>query len=192
MSKILVLNGNLKAESFCRALADRYGSAATSAGHQVERLDIAELQMDFAPPDYSAKTKPSADWVAHVQSSIERSDHLVIVTPLWWGGPPAALKALLDRVLMPGFAFKYRDCGVMWDRLLQNRTARVVLTMDSPNWYFDWVLSRPMVRQFKVQILEFCGFKPVRFTTLGPVKTSTARQRENWLRRVGELGARGR
>jgi putative NADPH-quinone reductase len=63
MSKILVLNGNPKAESFCRALADRYGSAATSAGHQVERLDIAELQMDFAPPDYSDKTKPSADWL---------------------------------------------------------------------------------------------------------------------------------
>lgn len=192
MSKILVLNGNPKRESFCGALADRYGSAASLAGHDVVRLDIAALQLDSDPPDYSDKTKLVAAWVAHVQSAIESCDHFVIVTPLWWGGPPAALKALLDRVLMPGFAFRYRDRGLMWDRLLQDRSAHVVLTMDTPKWYFDWVLSRPMARQFKTQILEFCGFKPVRFTTLGPVKTSTVRQRDAWLGKVAGLGARGR
>ena len=192
MSKIPVLNGNPRRQSFCHALADRYEASAVAAGHGVVRLNISALPVALDPPDYADKDRPPEQWVAHVQSAVEACDHWVIVTPLWWGGPPAALKALFDRVLMPGFAFKYRGGGLMWDKLLQNRSAHVVLTMDTPKWYFDCILSRPMTRQFKAQILGFCGFSPVRVTTLGPVKTSTAQKREAWLGKVARLGTAGR
>lgn len=191
MSKILVLNGNPKGKSFCGALADAYGRAALEAGHDVRLLDLSALPVSLVLPDYADKSAPPAGWVAEVQQAIEWSEHWVIVSPMWWGSPPAALKALLDLVLMPGFAFRYRKGGGLWDKLLKGRSARVILTMDSPGWYFKWVLGSPMARQFKTQILEFCGFNPVHVTSFGPIKASTDRQRERWLAEVDHMGAVG-
>jgi NAD(P)H dehydrogenase (quinone) len=42
---------------------------------------------------------------------ITNSDKIVFVFPMWWGSYPAILKAWLDRVLSPGFAYKYNQGG---------------------------------------------------------------------------------
>ncbi|MDN3719732.1 NAD(P)H-dependent oxidoreductase [Roseibium salinum] len=34
-------------------------------------------------------------------------EHFVVVHPLWWGGLPAKLKGVFDRILLPGMAFRY-------------------------------------------------------------------------------------
>lgn len=190
MSKILVLNGNPKTVSFCAALADSYEAAARSAGHEVRRIDLQTVPVSLVYPDYSGRSSPES-WVAEMQQSIAWSDHWVIVAPMWWGGPPAGLKAFFDSVLTPGFAFRYRARGLMWDKLMSGRSARAILLMDTPGWVFHWILGRPMVRQIRAQILGFCGFKPVRTMTLGPIKTSSAAQRDRWLVEVAALGAAG-
>lgn len=43
--------------------------------------------------------------------------------PVWWGGLPALTKGFIDRVFTPGFAFKYRENSVWWDKLLSGKTA---------------------------------------------------------------------
>ncbi len=54
---------------------------------------------------------------------IKWADHLVWIHPVWWGGLPAITKGFIDRVFLPGFAFKYRENSVWWDRLLKGKTA---------------------------------------------------------------------
>ncbi|MBD8553332.1 NAD(P)H-dependent oxidoreductase [Rhizobium sp. CFBP 8762] len=186
MSKILILNGNPKAESLCKAIAQAYASTALEAGHEVQSIHIADLQMDFDPPNYRATTLTEG-WVKEVQAALVWSEHVVIVTPLWWGGVPAQLKHLFDRVLLPGFAFRYRKDSVWWDRLLKGRSARVIVTADTPPLYFRWVLGWPLVRQLKRQILGFCGFDPVQFTVFGPVRNSSQETRKGWLAQTNKL-----
>ena len=47
---------------------------------------------------------------------------------------PALMKGFLDRVLLPGFAFKKREGSVWWDKYLTGKTARLICTLDQPGW----------------------------------------------------------
>lgn len=187
--KILVLLGNPNRESLCGALADRYAAAATQAGHEVRVLALSDVPVDLQWAGYRTG-RPEADWVLKVQAEIAWSQHLVLVTPMWWGGPPAALKALLDRVLLPDFAFRYRDQGAP-ERLLSGRSARMIVTADSPGWWFVHLLKAPFLKLMRVQVLEFCGFKPVKHTLFPNVRKSSAQLRAAWLDMVAQLGASG-
>lgn len=83
--------------------------------------------------------------VARAQSLIAWADHLVFIYPTWWGSAPACLKALLDRCLTPGFAFRHRKDG-SWDKLLAGKTAQLLTTMDTPPWVHRFVYGSPGFR----------------------------------------------
>lgn len=188
MTRVLVLTGHPRRESLCAALADSLARGAEASGHGVRRLALADLPVDPTPPDYAARDAPPAPWVAEVQAAIADCEVLVIVAPLWWGALPAALDALFERVLLPGFAFRYHSRGLGWDRLLTGRRARLILTTDSPPWYLLWVLGWPLVRRLRRQVLGFCGIAPTAVTLFGPVKTSDASTRDRWLATAEALG----
>lgn len=105
---------------------------------------------------------------------------------------PALLKGLFDRVLLPGYAFRYRRDSVWWDRLLAGRSARVITTLDTPPWYYRWIYRDPGIAQIRATILAFCGFRPVKISRLGAVRSSTPAQRSTWLALAAELGSRAR
>ena len=68
------------------------------------------------------------------------ADHVVILYPLWLGSMPALLKALLEQVLRPGFAYSTLKLGKWPVKFLSGKTARIVITMGMPapiyRWYF--------------------------------------------------------
>jgi putative NADPH-quinone reductase len=61
---------------------------------------------------------------------------LVWIHPVWWGGLPAITKGFIDRLFLPGMAYKYRDNSILWDKLLKGKTARIITTLDQPGWYY--------------------------------------------------------
>lgn len=194
MTKILVLCGHPKADSFNTALATAYADAAEQAGHQVTRVALSDLPITLDAPDYGdfKQQGRAPDWVLTLQAQIQACEHWVIVTPMWWGGPPAKLKALFDAILLPGFAFRYRADSPWWDKLLTGRSARVIVTADTPGWIFRWLYGKPLLRQLKTQILGFCGLAPIRFSYFASVKTSTPARRQDWLSAVFVLGQAGK
>jgi len=101
---------------------------------------------------------------------------------------PALLKGFLDRVFLPGFAFKYRKGSALWDKLLKGRSARLLVTMDSPVWYNRFMYLSAGHRAMKTAALEFCGITPVRISQFGSVRSSTPTQRSKFLDKVGKLG----
>ena len=101
---------------------------------------------------------------------------------------PAVMKGFFDRVFLPGFAFKYRDNSPLWDKLLKGRTAHLIVTMDTPIWYYRWIYHRPGHNQMKRTILGFCGVDVVKISEFAPVISSSQQQRENWIAKVKNLG----
>jgi NAD(P)H dehydrogenase (quinone) len=90
---------------------------------------------------------------------------------------PALLKGFIDKVFLPGFGFRYRKDSVWWDKLLTGKSARLIVTMDTPPWYFRWIYGRPGHNAMKKSTLQFCGIKPVKITSIGPVKHAESRGR---------------
>ncbi len=187
--QILLILGHPNSDSFCGAIADSYEAGAKAAGHRVTRLDLGKLQFDpILHKGYAVIQDLEPDLVM-AQDAVRRADHLVFVFPVWWGGPPALMKGFIDRLFLPGFAFKFKSpTAVWWDRLLEKRSARLIVTMDTPPWYYRFVYRMPGHNQMRRTILDFCGVKPVSITEFGPVKTSDDKLRQKWLGAVEILG----
>lgn len=128
--------------------------------------------------------------LVNVQQDIINATHLVLVYPNWWGTYPALLKGFIDRIFLPNFAFKYHKTDPFWDKLLKGKSARLLVTMDTPKWYYWLVNRRPGHNSMKIGILEFSGIKPVKISSFAVVKDSDDNKRKKWLDEVEVLGQR--
>lgn len=189
-AKVLVILGHPDRASFCGALAEAYGQHVRAAGAAVRELNLGSLQFDPVLWHGYRQIQALEPDLQQAQADILWADHLVFVYPNWWGSMPALLKGFFDRTLLPGFAFKYHTHDPFWDRLLVGRSAHLIVTMDTPSWYYRWFFKMPGHQQMKRTILEFCGVKPIRITEIAPVRQSTPVQRSRWLEQVGRLAER--
>ncbi len=109
--KVLVIMSHPRSPSLCAALAEAYGEGARAAGMEVESLALGTLEFDPDVHPVSPRQQPLEPDLEHARRLIEWAGHLVFVYPAWWGVGPARLKGFLDRVLLPGFAFRENANG---------------------------------------------------------------------------------
>ena len=186
--KILIINGHPNRDSFNFGITTAYKEGAQSSGAEIKEIIIANLE--FNPNlqyGYQKRTEMEPDLI-EAWEKIKWADHLVWIHPVWWGGLPAITKGFIDRLFLPGFAFKYRENSVWWDKLLSGKSAHIITTLDQPSWYYWFAYSRPSVNQLKKSTLEFCGVTPVKVTYVGIIKTAKMELREKWLNKVEDLG----
>lgn len=189
-SNILVINGHPDAQSFCLALSDAYIKGASTSNAQIRSIDVSKIKFDPNLKFGYRKRTELEDDLIEAQKLIRWADHLVFVYPTWWGAMPAILKGFIDRVFLPGFAFKYRENSPLWDKLLSGKSAHLIVTSDTPSWYNKLVYKNAGYNLMKRNILKFCGIKPVRVTEIGPVKGSSDELRTKWLAKVNQLGSK--
>jgi putative NADPH-quinone reductase/1,4-dihydroxy-2-naphthoate octaprenyltransferase len=186
----LVVLGHPRKDSLCGALADAYAAGAEEAGVQLRRLDVAEMTFN---PNVIAGSPRNQTIEPSINEAIELvrwADHIVFVFPTWWGTMPAALKGLLDRVLLPGFAFEEHEDGPGWAKLLTGKSGHLLTTMDTPPWVYRLIYKSPGLNGIALATLGFCGIAPVRRSIFGPVKGSDPQHRAQWLEIARQHGLR--
>ncbi|BAH42404.1 conserved hypothetical protein [Brevibacillus brevis NBRC 100599] len=187
---ILVIIGHPDPESYCSALAHAYMKGAAGKAAQIRTIDLSQIAFDPNLKYGYRKRTELEDDLKEAQDLIRWADHLVIVYPIWWGTMPAILKGFFDRVLLSGFAYKYREGSSLWDKLLTGKTAHVIVTMDTPSWYNRLIYWQAGHLVMKRNILKFCGIKPVKVTEISGVNASAEEKRKMWLEKVKQLGER--
>ncbi|CAI9008152.1 NAD(P)H-dependent oxidoreductase [Pseudomonas sp. fls2-241-R2A-110] len=188
--RILVILGHPSSNSFCAALAQRYVQSALRAGHEVRQLFLGRMNFDPVLREGYRQVQPLERDLRHAQADILWAEQLTLVYPIWWGGVPALLKGFFDRVFLPGFAFKYREGKAFPDKLLRGRSAHLLVTMDTPPWYYRWIYRMPGLHQIRKTTLAFCGIEPRRTLTFGPILGASDGQRETWLRQAEAIARR--
>jgi 1,4-dihydroxy-2-naphthoate octaprenyltransferase len=178
--KVLVILAHPRRDSFCGALADAYTKGAQESRSEVVFIHLAMLQFDLNVTIAEPQDQKEEEDITKAKQLIKWADHLVFVYPIWWGMMPALLKGFLDRVFVPGFAF-YEVVQDDYKKLLINKTAQLIITMDTPLAIYKLFIGAPGTKAMKIATLQFCGISPVRTLHFSGVKHSTAVERENWL-----------
>jgi len=192
MKKILIINGHPDKESYNYALSEAYKIGATSSGADIKVINIIDLK--FNPNlqfGYRKRTELEPDLIKS-QEDLKWADHIVWIYPVWWGSVPAIMKGFLDRVLLPGFAFKKREGSVWWDKYFTGKSARIICTLDQPPWYYRLIYRSPSHNAMKKLTMNFIGVKSVKITTIGPIRLSKDHFRKKWLTKIEKLGQRGK
>src|SRR5688572_10410738 len=175
---------------FGHALASAYERSATEAGHEVKVIAVARLAVPLLRNARQWETELAPESIRQAQDALVWAEHLVIVYPLWLGDMPAVLKAFFEQALRPGFAIGKAAPGRMWKRLLKGRSARIVVTMGMPAFFYAVYYRAHSLKSLKRNILHFCGISPVRTTIIGMVE-GRKDAREGWLTRLAVLGVQG-
>ncbi len=188
--RVLVILGHPATNGFSAAIARAYAQSARQAGHDVREIALGELAFDPSLHQGYQQIQPLEPDLVKAREDILWAQHLVFAYPIWWGSVPAVLKGFLDRCFLPGFAFKYREGKHFPDKLLAGRTGQLLVTMDTPPWWFRWVWHAPGIHQMKTTTLAFCGVRPVKVMTCGPILGSTDEKRARWLQQARDLATR--
>lgn len=188
MTNVLIINGHPDKQSYNYALSEAYLKGANTSEATVSQINIVDLT--FNPnleSGYRERTELEPD-LLDVIEKIKQADHLVWVFPIWWGGYPAILKGFIDRTFLPGITFQPIEGKAFPKKLLTGKSARIILTSDTPKWYNSLFMKNPTINQFKKATLQFCGIKPVKVTYIDPIRDSSSAFREKWLEKVFLLG----
>lgn len=186
--KILLINGHPDKESFNFGLSNAYKEGVEKSDAEIKEINIREL--NFNPNlqfGYRKRTELEPD-LLEAQAKLKWADHIVWVYPVWWGSVPAIMKGFLDRVLLPGFAFKKREGSVWWDKHFTGKTSRLICTMDQPAWYYRLINKSPSHNAMKKLTMTFIGVKSVKITSIGSIRLSKDEFRQKWLKKVEKLG----
>lgn len=194
--RILIIIGHPDPDPtrFCRVLADCYADGARAAGHAVRVIDVARLDFPLLRTAAEFGQREMMPAIQDAAQAIREAEHLVFIFPLWLGTMPALLKGFLEQVMRPGVAFAYPEPGQSGfvRTLLKGRSARVVVTMGMPGFFYRlWYMGHG-IAGMRRNILNFVGISPVRETLYGMVEGEDDRRRARWLQEMRRLGAAGR
>ncbi len=142
---VLILYAHPEPTSFCGALKDAAVETLAAAGHRAtvsdlyaEGFDPVAGRHDFttiadagrfhyqSEQLHAAANGGFAPDLQREQARFRAADLVIVIFPLWWGGPPAILKGWFDRAMAAGFA--YVDGARFEKGLWKEKTGLIAVT----------------------------------------------------------------
>ena len=100
--KVLILSGSPRKNGNSDLLCDEFMKGATEAGHEVEKIRVAEKNIGYCMACYACKGTGICaikDDMAEIMEKIIAADVLVLASPVYFYSIDAQLKALIDRTV---------------------------------------------------------------------------------------------
>ena len=101
--KVLILSGSPRKGGNSDALCDRFMQGAVEAGHEVEKIRVAEKKIGFCSGCYycqkSGGVCAKKDDMPEILQKMIDADVIVLASPVYFYSIDAQLKALIDRTV---------------------------------------------------------------------------------------------
>ncbi|MEL6828627.1 MAG: NAD(P)H-dependent oxidoreductase [Pseudomonadota bacterium] len=187
--RLFIWVGHPRETSLSHGLADAYQRGAESEGAEIRRMNAYQMDFDLDLTFGYQQRKEHEPVLTEFIENTKWAEHLVWAHPLWWGGMPAKMQAVIDRTFLPGITFAYREKGPWWDKLLEGRTADVLVTADTPGFFIKWAYRNPHKNRIQRQILGFTGVKLNRYAHFATAKDASEDKINEWMKRAYNMGA---
>ncbi len=189
MKKIFIFVGHPSETSLCKAIGESYLKGAKSSGNKTKIMYLSKMEFDMNLKEGYKVNQPLEKDLVLFQKNLLWADHLVFVSPIWWGSVPAKFKGLLDRTILPGFAYKYQKRSLLPRQFFRGKSARIIFTKGGPRlFYFGAFVSSSMI--IKRFVLNFIGVFPVRVKSFYSVRKVKPERAEKILNKAFTLGKR--
>jgi len=190
--RIVIIQGHPDSSKshYCHALAEAYASGAEEAGHEVRTIRVADVDFPLLHTYEEFYEQDAPSVIQPCQDDVRWADHIVIVYPLWMGDMPALLKGFFEQLFRPGLAMQANEDGKSFTKLLKGKSARIIVTMGMPAFFYRWYFRAHSLKSLEQNILKFSGIKPVRESLIGLVE-SNERHRQRWLKKITSQGKAG-
>lgn len=142
--RILIVFCHPHEESYTASVFQSVQSTLVERGHELRVIDLHRENFDpvlrrdewysyfHAPENNIAALKDHTD-------ALQWADALILIFPTWMYGPPAMLKGWLERVYLPGIAFRVpagKDTRIT-GKLHNIRRFFAITTSGSPRWWLQ-------------------------------------------------------
>jgi putative NADPH-quinone reductase len=188
VAKITIVVGHPAHDSYCEALGEAYRRGAESAGHQAQLFVLERMRFDAVLREGYRREQPLEPDLVAAREAFGTCDHLVLIFPLWCGDMPAIMKGFIERILQPDLLAIQASHGKASWKIFKGKSARVIMTMGMPGWFYRWYYGAHALKLVKRNILHFIGISPVHTTIHGMIEAVSDDTRKEWLREVEALG----
>lgn len=186
----LIISSHPYDGSFNGAEVNLIKETAMAKGYNIRHIDLVRENFDPVMHGEDLRLWRTGEsnnpQVAEYKKAIEDADVLVFPFPVWWGTMPAVLKGFLDKVFLPGWAYKYDENGEMVG-LLDNKKAIVITTMQTPVEIFKGYFNDPVEGSFIKDTLQACGIEILNFLQIDRIVTSGKEYSEEKLKEIKAL-----
>ena len=195
----MLLLAHPRADSYCHALAERVAERLLVLGHEVRSHDLYAERFDPIMLTYEAHTTgPEVESdvaveddpvIALHREELRQAEGLVIVHPNWWGMPPAILTGWVNRIVVPGVAYRLAEATGHPEPLAPVRELFVVNTSDTTDEREETLYKDPLASIWGRCVAPYLGSPRVTRRVLRPVNGSSDAQRRAWLDEVESSAA---
>ncbi len=197
MSHIVLLLAHPRAGSYCHAIAERIGDRLLGLGHEVRSHDLYAERFDPLLTAYESHTsgddiesvlaREDDPLIALHREELRQAGGLVVVHPNWWGMPPAILTGWINRVVVPGVAYRLADATGHPEPLAPVRHLFVVNTSDTTDEREATLYHDPLASIWGRCVAPYLGGPQVTRTVLRPVTDASPERRRAWLDEIEAL-----
>lgn len=199
MASVMLLLAHPRVDSYCHALAERISDRLLGLGHEVRSHDLYAERFDPLVPAYESHTsgrevesvvaREDDPLIALHREELRRAEGIVAVHPNWWGMPPAILTGWIDRVIVPGVAYRLADATSHPEPLAPVRDLFVVNTSDTTDERERNLYRDPLASIWGRCVAPYLGDPRVTRRVLRPVTDSPLARRTAWLDEIESLAA---
>ncbi len=125
------------------------------------------------------------------QEMISKATTIVFVFPVWWFRAPAILEGFLDKVFVPGFAYRFKKLFGKYGipiPLLKEKNVLAIITHGAPALPVKLFYVNAVKYRFLLGFLSFCfNLFKCKIVQLWSVPFASQSVREKYLRKVERL-----
>lgn len=147
MSRIVIVVGHARKDTYCEALGEAYGRGAEASGHSATLFVTSKMAFDPILHEGFTKIQTLDPDLQMAHDAIMEANHLVFIFPLWLGTLPAIFKGFLERVLQPDLVEPSKKGK--FTKILKGKSAHIIMTMGMPGFVYRWYFGAFALRMLK-------------------------------------------